>query len=260
MKNNLLTAFLICLPILSFAQRDLPSDTFRVIKDYQPVLIDAEKIRQEAIIDDTLKLETELEYKLIDRRLEVEYQPEQIQAARIKGEPLIKLYNGYARVGAGNALAPFAEVYYNNLRSRKYAVGGHLRYFNMLEVNKLKGSEMTKADAQVYGKRFWKSNTLTTELNYGLHDFNYYGYYNIDRLTANELPASDLEQQYQRLRFNADLSSTKQDSFNLRHHIQLNYSMIQNANNDAENLFHYCVIHENFQQNSVQHKTKNKNK
>ncbi len=233
MKNRiLLLAF--SLPFVAFAQRELPSDTFKVVKDYQPVLIDAEKIRQEAVIDDTLKLETELEYRLIDRQLDVEYVPDTIKAARIKGEPLIKLYNGYARVGVGNALLPFAEVYYNNLRSSKYAVGGHVKYFSMPEVNKMKGSELTQASAQVYGKKFWKSNTLTTELDYSLRDFNYYGYYNIDRITQNELSSSDLAQQYNRVQLKADLSSTVQDSFNLRHQVKLDYNLITNANNMQE--------------------------
>ena len=204
MRTKFLSIVIACLPLVVFGQRELPSDTFRVVKDYQPVLIDAEKIRQEAVIDDTLKLETELEYKLIDRDLEVEYTPEKIEAARIKGEPLVKLYNGYTRVGVGNALRPFAELYYNNLRSRNYAIGGHVKYLNQPEVNKIKGSEFTEAKAQIYGKKFWRSNTLTTRLDYGLRDFSYYGYYNIQKLTQNELVASDLEQQYHRVQFRSD--------------------------------------------------------
>lgn len=238
MKNNWILLFALFLPVMAFAQRQLPSDTFRVIKNYQPVLIDAEKINQEAVIDDTLKLETKLEYKLIDRQLAVEYTPEVIQSARIKGEPLVRLYNGYARLGVGNALIPFAEVYYNNLRSRKYAAGGHLKYFNMAEVNKLKGSEMMQVNAQLYGKRFWKRNTLTTELNYGLHHFNYYGYYNIQKLNATELKGSQLAQEYNRVQASAELTSTKQDSFNIRHLAKLDYSLITNNGNRAE---HYII-------------------
>lgn len=234
MKTKIIVLICSILPLGLLGQKTLPSDTFRVVKDYQPVLIDAEKILQEAVIDDTLKLETELDYELIDRQLEVEFTPESIEAARIKGEPLIRLYNGYARVGVGNALTPFAELYYNNLRSRKYAIGTHVKYFNMPEVNKLKGSDLVEAKAQVYGKRFWKSNTLTTELDYSLRDFNYYGYYNIQKLTNEELTSSDLKQQYNRFQVNADLSSTKQDSFNLRHEVKLNYSFITNQSNKQE--------------------------
>ena len=142
MKNKLSLIILLC-PIVLMAQRKLPSDTFRVVKDYQPILIDAEKIKQRAEIDDTLKLETQLDYKLIDRKYPVSFMPERIEAARIKGEPLVRLYNGYARVGVGNALTPFAELYYNNLRSSKYAFGGHVKFLNQNEINDLKGSDFS---------------------------------------------------------------------------------------------------------------------
>lgn len=233
MKNRFAIILLLC-PFGLAAQRVLPSDTFRVVKNYQPILIDAEKIRQEAVIDDTLELESDLEYKLIDKDLPVHFQPGPIEAARIKGEPLMRLYNGYARVGVGNALTPFAEVYYNNLRSRKYAAGGHLKFINQPEVNQLEGSEFMQLDGQFYGKRFWKRNTLSTELNYGLRQFNYYGYYNIPKLSTNELAAGDLEQQYNRLSISTELASTKQDSFNLRHQVSLDYNMISNGSQMQE--------------------------
>ena len=149
MKTKL-SLILLLAPIFLMAQRELPSDTFRVVKDYQPVLIDADKIKQRAEIDDTLKLNTKLEYKLIDRRYPVSFQPEPIEAARIKGEPLVKLYNGYARVGVGNALTPFAELYYNSLRSRKYAAGGHIKFLNQNEINDLKGSNFSQGSAQLW--------------------------------------------------------------------------------------------------------------
>ncbi|MAY85077.1 MAG: hypothetical protein CMP59_13185 [Flavobacteriales bacterium] len=219
------------------AQRELPSDTFRVVKDYQPVLIDADKIKQRAEIDDTLKLNTKLEYKLIDRRYPVSFQPEPIEAARIKGEPLVKLYNGYARVGVGNALTPFAELYYNSLRSRKYAAGGHIKFLNQNEINDLKGSNFSQGSAQFYGKRFWKRNTLSTELNYGFRNFSYYGFYELPGIVGDELGESDLEQSYQRFQLSTELASTKQDSFNIRHRVQLDYSLISNESSMQENYF-----------------------
>jgi hypothetical protein len=233
MKNKLSLILLLC-PFLLLAQRKLPSDTFRVVKDYQPVLIDAEKIKQRAEIDDTLKLETKLEYKLMDRRYPVSFMPTRIEAARIKGEPLVRLYNGYARVGVGNALTPFAEVYYNNLRSDDYALGGHVKFLNQNEINDLKGSDFTQFGAQLYGKRFWKRNTLTTELNFGQRNFSYYGFYELPDIVGNELSESDLQQSYQRFQFSTELASTKQDSFNLRHRVQLDYSLISNESSLQE--------------------------
>jgi len=244
MKNKL-SLLLFLMPALLMAQRKLPSDTFRVVKDYQAVLLEAEKIKQRAEIDDTLKLETKLEYNLIDRQYPVSFQPELIEAARIKGEPLVRLYNGYARLGVGNALTPFGELYYNNLRSNKYAAGGHIKFLNQNEINDLKGSNFSQGSAQFYGKRFWKKNTLSTELNYGFRNFSYYGFYELPGIVGDELGESDLKQAYQRLQFTTELASTKQDSFNLRHRVQLDYSLISNQSSLQE---HYLRAKGNLSQ------------
>ena len=53
MKTISLTITIVLLfSICSFAQKKLPSDTFRVIKDYQPTLTDAQKITFNPEIDD----------------------------------------------------------------------------------------------------------------------------------------------------------------------------------------------------------------
>ena len=177
MKNKLLPIFLMFGLASSFAQENLPSDTFRVVKEYQPTIINAKKIEFQPEINDTLKLEADLNYSFIDKTVPVYFQVEPIAAARIKGEPLVKLYNGYARLGVGNAMVPFGEVYYSNLRSKKYALGGHASYFNQRELNRIEGSEMSKAHVELFGKRFWKTNTLDAKLSSDRHNFNYYGIY-----------------------------------------------------------------------------------
>jgi hypothetical protein len=134
MKNNILTLFGLLATTLLMGQDKLPTDTFRVVKEYQPILIDADKISFEPEIDDDLKIELDLDYSFINKQVPVSFQVESISPARIKGEPLVKLYNGYARIGVGNALLPFGEVYYNTLRSKEYTIGTHVSYFNMAEV------------------------------------------------------------------------------------------------------------------------------
>jgi len=99
---------------LSVAQKQLLPDTFKVVKPYEPTLIDAKKIDFGPVIDDEVKIELDLKYFFMDKPVPVQFQLEPIQPAKIKGEPLVKLYNGYARLGVGNALLPFGEIYYNN--------------------------------------------------------------------------------------------------------------------------------------------------
>ena len=119
MKIRLLFIFLFCLCSLLRAQDNLPTDTFEIIKEYQPTLVDAKKIEDEVDIVDTAKVEVELDYEFSNEKVNIEFIPDPIVPAKIKGEPMVRLYNGYTRVGIGNGLVPFAELYYNNLRSKK---------------------------------------------------------------------------------------------------------------------------------------------
>lgn len=221
--------------LLGLAQEKLPSETVEIIKDYEPTLKDAKKISDEPEIDDDLKIELDLEYKFIDKKVPVSFDIEPISPAKIKGEPLVKLYNGYARLGVGNALVPFGEVYYNNLRSKKYALGAHAKYFNMREVNDIDDSDFSKMHFEVFGKRFWKTNTLDANISFDRHDFNYYAYQQIYKNTGvEELLTTDIEQYYNRLSGTFKLKTTKRDSFNLRHEGSIQYNMLSNSNGNAE--------------------------
>ena len=237
MKNRFfITALVSLIANSSIAQSQLPPDTFKVVKEYEPTLIDANKINFDPVIDDDLKIELDLNYSFVNKQLPVKFQLEPIQPAKIKGEPLVKLYNGYARLGVGNALVPFGEVYYNNSRSKEYSIGGHARYFNMGEVNNIKGIDNQDLHVELFGKRFWKRNTLSSNVSFDRQDFNYYGYYNLNNpQNRAELPKQDLEQYYNRVSAQVALKTTKQDSFNLRHSGDIRYELTTNAMDHQEN-------------------------
>lgn len=235
MKNKLLLIFFLFSTVVLKSQKTLPSDTFKVVKEYQPILVEAKKITSDPVIDDDLKIELDLNYSFVDKQVPVSYEVEPIKAAKIKGEPLVKLYNGYSRIGVGNSMVPFAEVYYNNLRSKKYSIGGHAKYLNMIEVNDIEDSEMSNMHFEVFGKRFWKTNTLDGKVSFNKHDFNYYGFNQINaRAMISDQVKPDLAQSYNRLSGNFNLKSTKRDSFNLRHEANVRYNMLSNSSSDAE--------------------------
>lgn len=218
------------------AQKPLPSDTFRVVKAYRPEVIEANKVQFNPEIDDNpQKIEQELSYQFLTQQVPVSFEIEPISPAKIKGEPLIKLYNGYARLGVGNALIPLAEVYYNNLRSKKYALGTHVKYQSLKELNSIKNSDMSELHAAVFGSRFWKRNILDGSIDFDMRKFNYYGYHQIpDQLAAQKIENPDIDQQYNRFSTNVGMRSTVKDSFNLRHEVNVRYGMMTAKNNTEE--------------------------
>lgn len=213
----------------SEAQTNLPSDTFRVVKEFMPIIQEVEKIKFTPEINDTVhKLEAELDYQFLNKKVELAFPVDSIPPAKIKGEPLVKLYNAYLRLGVGNALVPFGELYYNNLRSKTHSLGTHISYFNQKELNAIKGSDRSQLHAEVFGKRFWKKYTLESNIGFDLDQLNYYGYHqlkNPEKVPNVQTP--NLAQEYLRFKTQVDLTSTIKDSFNLRHAIKLNYNFIE---------------------------------
>ena len=237
MKNSAKYCFLLLSIICGFgvkAQTNLKSDTFKVVKEYKPLLIDVDKISFNPEINDTFKINTDLEYRFIHKPQHVSFTPEKISAARIKGEPLVKLYNGYAKVGVGNSLIPFADVYYSNQRSKEYAIGAQAKYFNQSELNEYEKSGFSKAHVEVFGKRFWKANTLEGKLYYDHHDFNYYGLYETPQISFSELNEENLNQTYSSIGGAFRLVTTKQDSFNIRHDVSAQFNHLTNASSASE--------------------------
>ena len=115
-------AILLLVSTISFAQK-LDTTTIVTIKPYDPVLSDAFKIKDYPTIQDTDKVIPKLSYSFINKQVPVDFQVENILPAKIKGEPLVKLYRGYAKVGFGSQTTPLAELYFNSQRSKNYSYG-----------------------------------------------------------------------------------------------------------------------------------------
>jgi len=225
MKNSILFLVALFAIIQLNAQNQVLKDSFIVVKSYKPVIADGNRIGFNPVIEDTQKVIQDLKYSFISKQVPVSFDVEPISAAKIKGEPLVKLYNGYARIGIGNAITPLAELYLHNSRSKTYSLGTHLKYQNNNDINGYDNSSMSRLGATVFGKRFWKSNTLGGSVAYNREGFNYYGF-KVDDANRAIADTTDTKQVYHMLAANLELKSTKQDSFNLRHTVGLNYYRI----------------------------------
>ncbi len=225
MKNRILAIALFVSTIFVTAQNPLPNDSFIVVKSYKPTITEGNRIGFNPAILDTQKVIQQLDYKFINNQIPVNFDVDPISAAKIKGEPLTKLYNGYAKLGVGNNTIPLAELYYHNSRSKTYSLGTHLRYQQNNNIKNYDNSSMSNLRAAVFGKKFWRSNTLSGNAGYEREGFNYYGFEvnDINRAVAD---TTDTKQVYHNVFAQLQMKSTKQDSFNLRHEFELDYYRI----------------------------------
>ena len=96
-----------------FSQTKVSRDSTTIISEtvFRPFLTNAFKIKSNPSIKDTNKLIPELKYSFLNKQIPVSFEIDPIKAAKIKGEPLVKLYRGYAKVGFGTNATPLAEIY-----------------------------------------------------------------------------------------------------------------------------------------------------
>lgn len=98
-----------------FAQRDtISTDKLIIIKQYSPTVNDAFKIKQKPSEKDTIKQKRRpVSYSFIDVPVASTFTPAKGTASGVRMAPPKKLYENYARFGAGNFSTILADFYSN---------------------------------------------------------------------------------------------------------------------------------------------------
>jgi hypothetical protein len=168
--------FLIISVNKSFAQQ-LDFDEIKVIAPYEPTISDAFKINFNPKIDDTLKVNLDFSYLINPIQIPTRFTVEPITPARMRGEPLTKLYNGFVKAGLGNYTTPYAEAFYNSLRSNEYAYGVHLKHLSSGGgIQDYAHSGYSDNLLNLNARRFTRNHTLYAGIGYERNMVHFYGF------------------------------------------------------------------------------------
>jgi hypothetical protein len=207
---------------ITFAQSNdgnpLNAGQVNVVQDYKPTLADAVKINTNPIINDSVPAIPKLTYSTINKTFVNDYKVEPITPAKMKGEPLQKLNNNYAKVGFGNYFTTNLEAYIGSGRSKKmnYAFSGkHLASAGSIKNHGYAGFSENNLKAQ--GSFFVPDHVIHVNTQYKNNSLHYYGYDTDSNLVKPDFNKSQNRQIY-----------------NL---IDINSSLVQNTRND-EALYH----------------------
>lgn len=111
---------------------------------------------------------------------------------------LIDLYQGYARVGFGNYLAPYAQAYYGSGREQRYRYGIGLQHFSAFNGPVDQGfSGAGQSAVLIHGKLNGKRQSIEAQAGYQRRNAHYYGY------EAAPSEADSIRQVYHDASFNA---------------------------------------------------------
>ncbi|MEI6487670.1 MAG: hypothetical protein WCP52_01840 [Bacteroidota bacterium] len=217
----------------SFSQtRSLDSNIVISIGEYRPTVADANKINENPfVVDSTQKLPVK-GYSISSQKINTGFDVTPIPAAQMVGEPLTKLYNALVKLGFGNYTTPYAEVWYNSLRSKDYAYGVRIKHLSSSATLKDFGfSGFSDNEINLYGKKFLKDHTLFGNFDYARNVVHFYGY----DANLQDLSKDATVQRFNCFSANVNLSSHYTNDSRYNHEVNLNYYNLTDLYKASEN-------------------------
>jgi len=244
MKNKIFV-LLIFISCFSFAQEpDLGVQEIQVTESFIPSVPLANKIMDLPQNQDTFKVETKVEYFLNSKQYLTSYSVDTISPAKIKGEPLSKLYSTYLKLGLGNNALPNADFFYNSTRDKSFNYGIRLgfwqSYMNAKSefLNDRVAADARQTNFNLFAKKVFDFGSLKTSfsregnnlLAYGTPSIvdeellnQYWGYSNFDiSLESNKKQRFN----YFAKLFVSDVNEQTESSIGLRSQIESSYNNI----------------------------------
>lgn len=220
----------------------LEFDEIKVIAPYEPTISDAFKINFNPRIEDTLKVNLQFDYTINPFQIPTRFQVEPISPARMRGEPLTKLYNGLVKAGIGAPTSPYLEGFYNSLRSNEYAYGVHVKHFSSVGgINDYGHSAYSTNRLNLHGRRFLENHTLSGDMDYQRQVIHYYGFRRDEYLGnqpvldyIDELSKKDIRQRFHYFAPAVGFTSNYLDSTKLHHSLDLKYYLFTDRYDSRE--------------------------
>ncbi|MBI4929168.1 MAG: hypothetical protein HY841_00275 [Bacteroidetes bacterium] len=215
-----------------FAQKILKDTTFVIVKQFQPTIADAYKINDMPVVKDSVPPAPQLNYAIHSKKVFTPFTVEPLKPAKMVGEPLTKLYQSLAKVGAGNYL--YGEGFFNNLRSKDISYGAHVKHLSWGGTLDGYGfSGFSDNQVELYGKKFFRKHTLNGNLDYNRNVIHYYNY---DTSFIKKLEDNDLiKQRYSIVGGNISLQSHYTDSVHANYLLKLKYYNLSDFYSTSEN-------------------------
>jgi hypothetical protein len=201
--------------------------------NYDPVIKEAVKQNDRPEITDTVKKLTKVTYSLPGKLYTTSFQTSSIEPAKMLNEPLAKLYRSLLKVGMGNYTMPYAEVFFNNLRSKEINWGFRYKHLSSsAKFENLGTTDFSDNEGGIYGKKFYKKHTLSGDFNYSRNVVHYYGF---SDTAFKNINSDTYKQRFQLFETKLKLLSHYTDSSSINHDIHLNYYNYGDLYNTFEN-------------------------
>ena len=214
-----------------------------VTKAYQPTIMDALKI------NDIPKIKAEqteapvFDYSIYSKPIFSTFDVTPVAAAKMVGETKPEMEMGLLKLGFGNYLTPYGELFFNAKPDKKSNFGMHFRHLSSYgKINLLNGDRVKAPEAEnlaeVFGKRFFRKSTLSGSLAFDRKSFNYYGYTGdmlTDELKEQMIPYYQNKQYFSKGTASIRLKSETLSTYDFNYDFGLNYHYFVSKTGQTEN-------------------------
>lgn len=208
------------------------SKVVHIVTEYEPSVSDAFKINELPQVDDTMTVKPTFMYSIVSKPTSTNYQVSPINAAKMKGEPLDRLYKTIVSGGVGNYWTTFANVKTNTLRSSQQSISTEFNHFNSMgniKVNDEKNpAGFTNEYGRVSGKKFLENKMQV----YGDVNAAYKGYhrYGKDTIVDTVYESKAIAKGYSFINLAGGIRTMHMDSGRLNYDLRPSYDMIRCSN------------------------------
>lgn len=230
-RNSILTILAVAMiNSYGFAQKNL-SEEVNVVRQYKPILAEAIKINSNPEIKIEEKGKENPSYSFLSHRIDSTLKINAAQVEKMKNESISKLYKTYIRVGGGNAKTSYVEAWANNLRSKEWVLGAHLKHLS--QSGSIENMAYSENLVNLYAKRIYTKQSLGLNVLYNRDVNHFYGYdHSTDKYNAKEV-----KQNYNVLGFQSELSSNAKLFNSLSYTGNLEFYTLKDKYKVSENRF-----------------------
>jgi hypothetical protein len=175
MKYTILFAFTLCATTI-WAQKDLPTETVEIIKDFEVRLLESEKLDVTPQLPPVSSDPKKQDYNVTPQPLTLKYDAPTLRPVSLKREKNEDAYKGYAKLGAGVPLAFYGEAGYAFGKKGVYDARAWVKHHS-IKAKTIENQQFMNNDALIGGTYFLSKNTaLDGNIGYSFDRLHYYGY------------------------------------------------------------------------------------
>ena len=194
------------------------------------------KISEEPEFVDTVKVNFDLDYSAIDRKLESNFEIEPIKPPKLViMEPLDLISKNYFALGINDfKTAPFAEYTHTTIRNKVYNGGFHFKHFSSdMRVPNTARAKFTETHGGINGKKILERQILSTHIDYDYNTFRNYGF---DPAVYQPIGKEDILLHYSVFKGDFAVTSTKHKFNKYDYDARVNYAQLYAHHNIAEHV------------------------